>query len=363
MPELETFADPPSWTNARGRIDRSACVEVRISEVRRLAGCVPSNEYQAMRGRTDADWKADGRLPLPGEKPARNGRGRIATGIFTITARQVSQLHEKRSPRQLAGDWRTSRARALRPDEKFLDPDHPHRQRIERNGPAAWGFDAMIDHNPNKGASRTKMIGLFEDWTQPLRIEKWEFEKRIQLAYYLVCPGLRPGEASRQQGNEASRGGGVDSSWSIVSGFGYQAGLCEPGPGRRGPASVKDFRLPPLSTALPGLGTKKTGCPQRVLKLLLVQSTAEECRDAYFAQTWMESLPPLAATRHLPSITSLLARYGPILEPRTLLCARCLGVAYGNHPETVRQGWRRRQGKANAEPERRGRKGRGKAKR
>jgi len=336
MPELETFTDPPSWTNARGKIDRSACVEVRVSEVRRLAGCVPSNEYQAMRGRTDSDWKTDKRLPLPGEKPARNGRGRIATGIFTITARQVSQLHERRSPRQLAGDWRTSRARALRPDEKYLDPDHPYHQRIQTNGPAAWGFDAIIDHNPNKGASRTKQIGLFEDWTQPLRIEKWEFAERIAPAFYLVCPGLRPGR----------QGVGI-RDWGV--GFDYQAGLCEPGPGRNGPASVNDLRLPPLSTALPGLGTKKTGCPQRVLKLLLVQSTPEECRDAYFAQTWIDSLPRGLYNRKLSSINSILARYGPILEPRTLLCARCLGVAYGNHPETVRQGWRRRQGKSNAE--------------
>jgi hypothetical protein len=55
----------------------------------------------------------------------------------------------------------------------------------------------------------------------------------------------------------------------------------------------------------------------------------------------------------MPVIGRILARYGPILEPRTLLCQRCLGVAYGNHPETVRQGWRRRQGKDNAEPSRR----------
>ena len=127
--------------------------------------------------------------------------------------------------------------------------------------------------------------------------------------------------------------------------------------------SLHDPRLPPLSTAPPGLGTKKTGCPQRVLKLLLVQSTLAECRDAYFAQTWMESLPREAFSRQhsarpggSSTISKILERYGPILEPRTLLCPRCLGVAYGNHPETVRQGWRRRQGKSNAEPKRRGRK-------
>ena len=75
---------------------------------------------------------------------------------------------------------------------------------------------------------------------------------------------------------------------------------------------------------------------------MMVQCTPAEARDADIAQLWIDSLPRNLIPKHRALINRLLERYGPIMHPRTLLCPRCLGVRYGNNPETVRQGWRRR---------------------
>ncbi len=312
MPALVTFDQPPSWCNRGGQLDRSACVEVRVSEVRRLAGCVIHH------GRARPDGRGPTQLvtPLPNERRARNGHGRLATGVWTISARHVDLLHARRKPRILAGDWRTRRAAVMYPP--YCDPHATFPHRLPHNALAARPMDAALDGNPNKGATRSKMIGLHLDWSQPLRIEKWMFEHRIRPAYYLICPAM----------------------------FMLHNSPLPPRRGRGVP--VNDPRLPPLSSC--PAGRKATGCPQRTLKLLLVQCTAAEDRDAMLAQLWIDSLPQLVRAPQRETIQRLMQRYGPIMEPRTLMCARCLGVRYGNHPETVRQAWRRRMGKPDARP-------------
>jgi hypothetical protein len=295
IPNLSTLDEPPSWCNAHGHLDRSACVEVRVSEVRRQAGCVVHN------GQYRPDGKGLTQLvsPLPSQQRARTGDGRVASGIITITAEQVHMLHAGRTPRKLAGDRRTPRAPVMRPGY-WLD-DRPFRCRVTRADPFVIPFDRGLEGNPNKGACRSKMIGLPETWSQPLRIEKWVFPKRIRPAYYLICPGTFL---------------------------------------HRDVPEGKDPRLPPLSTC--GSGRKATGCPQRALKLLLVQCTPREYRDAKAARLWIDGIPPRVVERYRAEINLLMARYGPIMPPRVLLCPRCLGAKYGNDPETVRQGWRRR---------------------
>lgn len=295
MPNFTTLDERPSWCNSHGHLDRSACVEVRVSEVRRLAGCVVHD------GRYRPDGKGLTQLvsALPSQQLSRTGDGRIASGIYTITARQVHMLHAGRRPRKLAGDRRTPRAPVMRPG--YWLNDRPFRCRVTRADPFVIPFDRGLEGNPNKGACRRKMIGLPETWSQPLRIEKWVFPKRIRPAYYLICPGT----------------------------FLH----------RKVPKG-RDPRLPPLSTC--GSGRKATGCPQRALKLLLVQCTPQEYRDAKAARLWIDSIPPRVVERYREEINVLMVRYGPIMPPRTLLCPRCLGVKYGNDPETVRQGWRRR---------------------
>jgi hypothetical protein len=317
-PELATFCEHPSWCNQHGRIDRSACIEIRLAEVRKLAGCVP-RKYEAARHV----------LPLPNETRAKNAGGRVATGIYTITAHEVHELNRTRWPRQLAGDWRTTRANAMR-DEDFSSGARYH-FRVKRNAPHEHATYDGLDPNPNHGACRTKMIGLPYDWTQPLRVEKWIFERRIQPAYYLICPGPRPLSKS-----------------ACLPRF-LQAQFARPSV-----SSVSSVvNPPPLSTCPRGRNSARKGCPQRTLKLMMAQCTEAEARDAEIAQLWIESLPPQLIPRLRLRITALLARYAPIMHPRTLLCPRCLGVRYGNNPENARQSWRRKQGKTNARPAKR----------
>ena len=302
LPALATLAAPPTWCNAHGKVDRSACIEIRVSEVRRLAGCVRFKPR---------DWPHMKKVrlsvhPLPNETSAANTAGRVATGLYTVTAQQLDALHRHRLPRQLAGDRRTTRAAVMRPAQFSRAAGFTHRQ--PHNAPAPpVPFDAGLDSNPNRGATRTKMIGIDENWSQMLRLEKWIFPHRIRPAYYLICPG-----------------------------------------------TFTNRNPPPLSTC--SAGRKATGCAQRALKLLTVQCTAAEFRDAQLAHLWISSIPERLRWRSRGAINRLLQRYAPIMPPRTLLCARCLGVRYGNDPENARQSWRRAQGKDDARPPMRKRK-------
>ena len=303
LPDLPTLDQPPSWCNFRGRVDRSACIELRVSEARVLAGCITFQN-----SRTGTQWrKAHDMRPLPIEAPCRNGRGRIASGVIIVTAEMLHRMHRTRRPRKLMGDWRTQRAPAMR--TPYWRPQQGFTLRVRRNAdPLA--LDLGLEGNPNKGACRTKMIGVSESWSQPLRMEKWVYPRRIRPAYFFICPGH-----ARQE-------------------------------------------LPPLSTRRPGREDPATGrCPQRCLKLLMVQCTMQEYRDATLAQLWIQCLPRALRLRQPARdiIATIIRRYGPILQPRLMLCPRCLGARYGNDPESARQSWRRRQGKANAAPPRRGR--------
>lgn len=271
-PKLPTLNQTPSWCNARGAIDRSACMEIKVSEARRLASCANATVRRAV-----------------------NGRGRLAAVVITITARDLARLADRRLPRALAGDLRTARANAMRPPsfKRSRYSMNTFRCRVTRAQPIAWPPAAALDPNPNRGAARSKRLGLRHSWSQSVTIETWKYPRRIRHAYFFVCPGH-------------------------VS----ATGLSTRKPGREHPSSRR--------------------CPQRCLKLMFVQCTNAELRDANLAQVWMNSLPAAVAREHRIVIQRLVARYGLILQPRTLLCPRCLGVRYGNNPETVRQGWRRR---------------------
>lgn len=334
-PRLPTLRLRPSWLNNNNRLDRGACVEVRLSEIRRLAGCV---RFQPQIW-PDMDKVRLPVQPLPNERPALNKHGRISTGVFTITARQLHQLQDHRLPRQMAGDRRTKRAGAMRPFY-YKDGDVFH-FRVKRNdGPQLVTFDRGLDANPNRGATRTKMLGITEYWSQQLRIEKWIFPKRIQPAYYLICPGF----ASVRRGSHSSSPGRDGREALAVRGYSYPAPPIAAAPLSTCPAG----RKPPKPDR-----NGKYECPQRCLKLLMIQCTPQEFADAEAALMWMASIPqPYLATMR-PHINELLLRYGPILPPRMLLCPRCLGVRYGNDPENARQSWRRKQGKENALPAKR----------
>ncbi|MEZ6191260.1 MAG: hypothetical protein R3C45_08215 [Phycisphaerales bacterium] len=44
--------------------------------------------------------------------------------------------------------------------------------------------------NPNKGASRTKMLGLPHDWSQPLTINRYRFHARLT-QHFFACPNCK----------------------------------------------------------------------------------------------------------------------------------------------------------------------------
>jgi len=146
-PPLTTLNQRPSWVNRAGRVDRSACTEIRASEL----------------------WpKCTNMKPAP-----RTTDGPLAVGTVTIHTRWLARLHGNRHPFALQGDYRTAKSNAMK------DPTaHAMRKPDASDGSQSWPF------NPNRSAARTKMLGLwvggepgFDEagpGTQTIRIERWQ---------------------------------------------------------------------------------------------------------------------------------------------------------------------------------------------
>ncbi|MEM6259720.1 MAG: hypothetical protein AAGI37_15695 [Planctomycetota bacterium] len=113
-PTLETFSHWPSWLNAYGNLDRSACFELRVSRVRRLAGCVPLMKGKFGRRYRDRNQRSGNMPDLPNERRAIGHKRLISKGHYDITAGELDWLARQEFPRRLAGDWRTGRAPAMR---------------------------------------------------------------------------------------------------------------------------------------------------------------------------------------------------------------------------------------------------------
>ncbi|MEM9110674.1 MAG: hypothetical protein AAGC72_11695 [Planctomycetota bacterium] len=101
-PTLETFSHWPSWLNAYGNLDRSACFELRVAQVRRLAGCVP-----LMKGARGKQYRDRSRRPgdvpdLPNERRAIGHKRLISKGHYDITAGELDWLARQQFPRRLA---------------------------------------------------------------------------------------------------------------------------------------------------------------------------------------------------------------------------------------------------------------------
>jgi len=151
MPPLETLHTRPSWHNGAGRIDRSACVELRASDVHPTVLFPPPRRHNRTKGLETAT-------------------------TATVTARFLSELHDHRVPRHLVGDLRTSKSNVMRrPNQPVRTDKHI---RLHEPGPAI---------NPNKGATRTKMLGLWADWSQNIRIERHRLHERLA-QHFLICP-------------------------------------------------------------------------------------------------------------------------------------------------------------------------------
>jgi len=358
-PTLETFLHWPSWLNARGNLDRSACFELKVSEVRRLAGCVPMGTTKKGKPTRLKGREKFGVADLPHARRAVNGKGRRLAGWWDIDAFTMQWVLDGRSPRGLMGDWRTERSPAMRrkvsqPPGDVTAGDGVHAA-PPRRGPAAArgmtleqggygpgsqayelresdlidGLDAGLGGNPNRGACREKKFGLDGWWCQRLMLEQWEHASTSGVQYFLLCPG--PGEVT---GEVRPCAGGGDEEEASLEGLRVSARLSR--------VDAKGLRGMTGTTSNCGDGSRGAHgkgwvCGERVYKLFWVLAREEEVRDALVAERWIAGLSSGQLSRGSAEVSALVDRYGPIMGVRALRCRRCLRLRYGQSPEVLRK--------------------------
>ena len=174
LPNLTTLAAKPSWLNRAGQVDRSACLELRA------ANLWPHATFRTYRGSR-----------RPGSRHPKSLTQREAVATYKVTANLLFILHSQISPRTLAGDWRTHKSNAMKMSRTSGGTSMDHRVAVAKRSAAteshAPGLDFGLPANPNKGAARTKMLGLPTDWTQDVRLERWRLHDRLA-QHFLICP-------------------------------------------------------------------------------------------------------------------------------------------------------------------------------
>ncbi len=272
-PPLGTLNQRPSWVNLTGRVDRSACLELRASEV-----------WPHVRFTAPPRAAASGRRTLP--VPAAY---KEASGTLQVSAHFLYRLHTGRLPRRLRGDLRTTKSNVMR---RHL-PSTP--------GPAAGGEGSQRKHlrihdpgpafNPNKGATFRwggKMLGLWADWSQTIRVERWRLHERLA-QHFLICPEC------------------VDRARERSRGVSPRSGSARGGSGK-------------------------------AMKLFMPLCTAQEAADADLAEGWINLLDGRSRAAGIPMSPSLMAqrallitRYGLLFtHGRRLVCRNCLRMRYGS---------------------------------
>lgn len=198
LPALSTLSYPPSWLNNAGNLDRSACFEIRLKEVRQLAGCVRVRQAARLRGTHRVRDTQSKVQPLPNEMQAVNGLGRVTTGVYELTKHDLELMAQFRVPRAQAGDHRSARANAMQDRRRNKIHKELHdglgdgRVRDTRGKPR-WKTNVRgIPHDqrdeplpddrlytnawPNL-LGHGKVLGVPHDWMQPVRLEKWLYPK------------------------------------------------------------------------------------------------------------------------------------------------------------------------------------------
>ncbi len=267
-PPLGTLNQRPSWVNLTGRVDRSACLELRASEV-----------WPHVRFTAPPREAASGRRMVPVPVAFKE-----ASGTLQISAHFLYRLHTGRLPRRLRGDMRTTKSNVMR------------RHHTSVPGPAAEGEGSPRKHlrihdpgpafNPNKGVTFRwggKMLGLWADWSQTIRVERWRLHERLA-QHFLICP------------NSLSRSNGE------------------------------------------GGGEGPQHCLGKVMKLFMPLCTVQEAADADLAEGWINLLDGRDRAAGIPLSPSLMAqrallitRYGLLFtDGRRLRCRNCLRMRYGS---------------------------------
>lgn len=286
FPLLRSLHRQPSWVNRAGNVDRSACFEVRASEV----------WPQISRD----DWDR-----------ARTSAGRQAAAVLIVTARILRDLHDSRPPQQLVGDWRTHKSNVM----KGSQSTHAREcMGIRERVGFAGDLNLNFAFNPNKGATRTKKLGLWgagqlgfpdHDWEQTVRIERWERRLRRTRS-----------EGMRRDRSDTTHGVIADASHPFTPSPAHPVNLSPP-------PSHQHFLICP-------------SCRKKMLKLMMVLATEQEIDDAEFAEGWVDMLDARQMASRIPLTPELIAqrsqlisRYGLLFRGRQLVCRNCLGVRYG----------------------------------
>ncbi len=178
-PLLVTLDLTPSWVNRAGRVDRSACFELRASQLRRLVA--------------PGQW-ASARTRRRGVRRGGVWVMREAAATVTIDGGHVAAVARTRRPRRLAGDWRTGKSNAMR--SRYDPSASPERRRQLQQRCDVDSYERLLTPNPNRGACRTKRTPLelaqspvFPSHVRAsrVRIERWRLHERLA-EHYLICP-------------------------------------------------------------------------------------------------------------------------------------------------------------------------------
>ncbi len=177
-PQLATLHTKPTWHNRAGHPDRSACLELRASELWRYA-TFPTLRLPGYTNRLSrsADQNSTDRAARRSTRPRC-----IATTTQIINPRFLRRLHDHRLPMQLVGDHRTRKSNVMKSHY--------------RNEPGQRAA------NPNRGALQLKWLALpLDDWNQTITIQRWFFplpprfdkylncmQPRHRLQHFLLCP-------------------------------------------------------------------------------------------------------------------------------------------------------------------------------
>ncbi|GEM_PF-5053554 len=293
VPNLRTLHQRPSWVCWSGRIDRSACAEVRVGEVwRRIEAMTPVRSFKG---------------------------GCEARGTIVMNARWLWRLHESRKPREIEGDYRW-KSHAMQPVRGW-DRDKRWERSLKDLAEPEMGPErsTMLIANPNRGACVEKMLGLpLHEWRQELVVERWcigkvddrayvlpnlraKWDRRIR-RHYLVCPGR---------------------------GLGYHSvPVWRPDARRVTPTERQKWWW--------AVGREAWGepCTGKCYKLFLPLCTRAELDDSLIALGWLKMMEELRRARRLSAAVTLdeqvvAARYAPLFGPRRLVCGKCLGLHYG----------------------------------
>eukprot|EP00752_Nemacystus_decipiens_P014413 g12822.t1 len=345
-PTLETFSHWPSWLNSCRNLDRSACFELRVSQVRRLAGCIPLMKGPTGKRYRDRSQRPDHVPDLPNERPALGHPKLISKGYYDITAHDLDYLARQQFPRQLAGDWRTGRAPAMRGAAQTQPSGHARTdETAEGNKP--------IGHGPTTARGMTLEQGGHGPGERA-------YERKLNCkgpfdalrAQGTPHPSPLPGaEGARQQ---------LPAPDAMPTGLpigDLDAGLT--GNPNRGATREKRFGLDPDWTQRLEMHKHHHAsvsgkqyflvcpCGKTAYKLFWVLGRPMEHRDALLAEQWIASLDSRQLTRQSAQVSALINRYGPIMgDDRELRCRHCLKMNYGKSPQaSQKNNQRRRRGR------------------